>query len=238
MEKETKMKKKMPQVMTTLRRDSIHLPEVYRRASGININGKRIKSLIFTTDVAIITNNNADAVMAVYPFTPSPAVIQALMMASSLPIISGVGGGTTQGLRSANMALLAESVGSMAVIVNAPTPVETIKRIEELVDIPIIMTVVSKYTKIEPLLAAGIDILNISGGKATAEIVRAIRQDYPDLPLIATGGPSEASVLETIAAGANAVTYTPPSTSQLFHQRMKNYREKQAERALQEEEQK
>ena len=33
--------------------------------------GKRIKSLLFSTDVAIIKNTNADAVIAVYPFYPS-----------------------------------------------------------------------------------------------------------------------------------------------------------------------
>ncbi|WP_018659580.1 hypothetical protein [Allofustis seminis] len=234
-EKTPRLRKKVPQVMTNLRRDSIHLPQSIRNASGINVNGKRIKSLIFTTDVAIITNNNADAVLAVYPFTPSPAVIEALMMASSLPIISGVGGGTTQGERSAYMALMAESVGSMAVIVNAPTPIETIRQIEEIVDIPIIMTVVSKYTDIDPLLEAGVDIVNISGGKDTALIVRQLREKYPDLPIIATGGASDESINATIEAGANAITYTPPTTSELFHSRMKGYREKEAQKAAENE---
>ena len=40
-------------------------------------------------------------------------------------------------------------------------------------------------------------------------MVRHIRQTYPDVPIIATGGPTEQSILDVIAAGANAVTYTP-----------------------------
>ena len=47
--------------------------------------GKRIKSLVFSTDLAIIRNVNADAVFAVYPFTPQPVITQALLMAG-LPV--------------------------------------------------------------------------------------------------------------------------------------------------------
>ena len=41
---------------------------------------------------------------------------------------------------------------------------------------------------------------------------------YPNVPLIAFGGKSNDSIRETIAAGANAITYTPPSTQELFQQ--------------------
>ena len=42
----------------------------------------------------------------------------------------------------------------------------------------------------------------------TAKIVRKIREKFPLIPIIATGGPTEESILETIEAGANAITYT------------------------------
>ena len=48
---------------------------------------------------------------------------------------------------------------------------------------------------------------------------------YPNVPLIAFGGKSNDSIRETIAAGANAITYTPPSTQELFQQIMAVYRE-------------
>lgn len=222
-------KKKMPNVLTQLRQGFINVPEVIRRASGININGKRIKSLIFTTDVSIIANNNADAVLAVYPFTPNPSVIQGISISSDLPIMAGVGGGKTQGLRSAYMALFAESLGSMAVVVNNPTPYSTVQMIDDMVDIPIIMTIVSANSDIEGRINAGVDILNVSGGKHTADMVREIREKFPEVPIIATGGPDDESILETIAAGANAITYTPPSTSKLFASRMAEYRENESE---------
>ena len=48
---------------------------------------------------------------------------------------------------------------------------------------------------------------------------------FPDVPILATGGPNDETILKTIRAGANAITYTPPSTYELFQEMMKGYRE-------------
>ena len=78
-----------------LRRVTLKVPECIRDCSGILVFGKRIKSLVFTTDVSIIRNVNADAVIAVYPFTPQPIITHALMLAADIPVIVGVGLGGT-----------------------------------------------------------------------------------------------------------------------------------------------
>ena len=67
--------------------------------------------------------------------------------------------------------------------------------------------------------------MNVSGADRTPSIVAEIRARYPELPVIATGGPTEETILSTIAAGANAITYTPPSNGQLFAKDMHRYRE-------------
>ena len=84
---------------------------------------------------------------------------------------------------------------------------------------------VSEHTDIAGRLAAGADFLNVSGAARTPEIVAEIRRDFPSVPIIATGGPTEESILRTLRAGANAVTYTPPVTGALFSQIMNRYRE-------------
>lgn len=66
--------------------------------------------------------------------------------------------------------------------------------------------------------------MNVSGGKNTAEIVRALRKISKDFPIIATGGPSDETILEVIEAGANAVTYTPLSNGDIFKGMMERYR--------------
>ena len=71
----------------------------------------------------------------------------------------------------------------------------------------------------------GIDFVNVSGADRTPAIVAEIRARYPELPIIATGGPTEETILATIAAGANAITYTPPTNGQLFAKDMHRYRE-------------
>lgn len=214
----------VPEIMTELRKDIVRVPEVIMEASGIKIFGKLIRSIIFTTDIAIIRNTNANAVIAVYPFTPHPAITKSIIEAADIPVFSGVGGGLTQGMRSAYMSLFAEAQGSLGVVLNGPTPVETVHDVCQVVDIPVISTVTSKYSEIDEKLAAGITIINISAGKDTADTVRFLRAKYPELPIIATGGPTEESIKETIEAGANAITYTPPSSGELFSRKMDKYR--------------
>ena len=214
----------IPEIMTELRKDIVKVPEVIMEASGIKIFGKLIRSIIFTTDIAIVRNTNANAVIAVYPFTPHPAITKSIIEAADIPVFSGVGGGLTQGTRSSYMSLFAEAQGSLGVVLNGPTPLETVQEVCQVVDIPVISTVTSKYTEIDEKLEAGIMIINISAGKETAETVRYFREKYPKLPIMATGGPTEESIRETIEAGANAITYTPPSNGELFSQKMEKYR--------------
>ncbi len=215
----------MPKITTELRKDIVKVPKVIRQASGIQIFGKQIRSIIFTTDIAIIRNTNADAVIAVYPFTPHPAITKAIIEAADIPVFSGVGGGFTQGFRSSYMSMFAEAEGSIGVVLNGPTPLKTVEQVCKVIDIPVISTVTSKYTKIDEKLKLGVKVINISAGKKTAETVRYFRERYPELPIIATGGPTDESILETIEAGANAITYTPPSNGELFSKKMQHYRE-------------
>ena len=214
----------IPSVMSDLRQDIVQMPEVIKECSGIRIYGRRIRSILFTTDVSIIANHDADAILAVYPFTPIPAIIKSIMIVASVPVLAGVGGGLTTGVRSANMSLLSESEGAYAVVVNGPTTVETIKEINKVIDIPIIYTVVSDKSDIKSRIEAGVDILNVSCGVETPKVVEKIRKEYPDFPIMATGGPTEESIRQVIAAGANAITYTAPSNGELFKGKMEKYR--------------
>lgn len=214
----------LPEIDGNLRKHMIRVPKVIEQASGIRIFGKLIKSIVFTTDVAIIRNCNASAVIAVYPFTPQPIITHSIINCSDVPVFCGVGGGTTTGKRVTNLAEDAEFQGAVGVVLNAPTPNETIRYLKERVDIPIVITVVSDKTDIEQRLLAGADILNISGAGRTVEIVSGIRSRYPEVPIIATGGPTDESIISTIEAGANAVTFTPPSTGEIFKRMMTKYR--------------
>ena len=202
----------------------LEVPEVIRKASGIVILGKRIKSLLFTTDVAVIKNTNADAIMSVYPFTPQPIITQSLIAASDVPVFCGVGGGTTTGKRVINLALDAEFKGAIAVVLNSPTKNDILQGVRDTIDIPIVITVISILDDFEERIRSGATIFNVSGARETPEIVRKIREKYPDFPIIATGGPTEKSILETIEAGANAITYTPPSNMEIMKKLMDKYR--------------
>ena len=100
-------KKTSPNVESRLRHNILKMPQEVYAASGIVINGRRLKSFVFTTDLAIIRNCDADAVFAVYPFTPQQAISDAIIKASYIPVFCGVGGGTTHGVRSRNSPVMA-----------------------------------------------------------------------------------------------------------------------------------
>lgn len=200
------------------------LPLSRYQARGIVVNGRRIKSLVFTTDLAIIRNCDADAVFAVYPFTPQSAISHALINGSYIPVFCG-GGGTTKGLRTLSLAQDAEGQGAMGIVLNAPISDLNLLAVTKVVDIPVIITVVSEETDIAARLASGASILNVAAGPGTAALVQKIRRDFPEVPIIASGGNTEESIQATIAAGANAITFTPPSTAELFKSMMAKYRE-------------
>ena len=219
------MAKQVPSYTGTLRNHSLTIPACVSECSGIRIFGRRIKSLAFSTDVAIIKNINADAIIAVYPFTPQAGITQAIIGVSDVPVFVGVGGGLTKGQRSAQIAAFAEHQGAFGVVCNSFMDEDTIRMIKETVEIPVVYTVVSEKIDLERKLATGLDFINVSGADRTPQIVAEIRQRYPELPIIATGGPTEDSIRATIQAGANAITYTPPSNGQLFAKDMRRYRQ-------------
>ncbi len=220
-----KEEKFIPLVETKLRHGILKMPEVIRKASGILIYGRRIKSLVFTTDLAIIKNCDADAVFAVYPFTPQQAISDAIIKASYIPVFCGVGGGTTKGIRTVGLAKDVESQGAMGVVLNAPITNANLAMVSKAIDIPTVITVVNENTDIAARFEAGAAILNVAGAQKTPAIVRKIRESFPTVPIIASGGNTPELILETIEAGANAITFTPPSPAVLFKEMMAKYRE-------------
>lgn len=215
----------IPRYEGELRKHILRVPPIIRECSGIVIFGRRIKSIAFTTDLCIVRNMDADAVLAVYPFTPQPIITQALLLAADIPVFAGVGGGLTTGSRVCTLAGYAELQGAAGVVMNAPTSNEILSEVARITDIPTIITIVNDQVDFRSRMEAGAAIFNVAAGSQTPALVRKIRAELPDIPLIATGGPTDESIRETIQAGANAISWTPPPTASLFKESMAAYRE-------------
>ena len=227
MDMDNKTRRYIPSVETNLRRHVQMMPEAAYRCSGINIMGRRIKSLMFTTDVAIIRNNNAEAVMAVYPFTPELSITRAILDVAPVPVFVGVGGGITSGPRAIEIAFQAELHGAFGVVVNAPMQNDVIKAMAEYVDIPIVTTIASINDDVLGKIEAGARILNVAGGKRTPELVREVRKKVGnEFPIIATSGHTDEHIMATINAGANALSYTPKTSPEILEEIMNGYRQK------------
>ena len=216
---------KIPSFGSRLRKNIVAVPEIIQNCSGINVFGQVLKSFIFSTDVAVIRNTNANAIIAVYPFTPQPVISNALILAADKPIFCGVGGGLTTGVRSLELGIHAEFQGAMGVVLNKPTPNALISDLKAKIDIPVVITIVSEKDDIKGRIKAGVDIFNVSGANKTADIIKRIKDINPDVAILATGGKSDETILEAIAAGANAISFTPPTTGELFKEIMNRYRE-------------
>ena len=191
-------KKASPNVESRLRHNILKMPQEVYQASGIVINGRRLKSFVFTTDLAIIRNCDADAVFAVYPFTPQQAISDAIIKASYIPVFCGVGGGTTHGVRTLNLARDVESQGAMGVVLNSPISDLNLLAVSRVVDIPVIITVTKEDTNIRSRIEAGASILNVACSTDTPRIVKKIRDEFPDVPIIASGGKTGESISATV----------------------------------------
>ncbi|MBR3157942.1 MAG: hypothetical protein IKF14_02450 [Atopobiaceae bacterium] len=201
------------------------VPSCIEACGGVSIKGRVIKSLAYTTDVAVVRNCNGDAIFAVYPFTGEPVITQALMTVAQQPMFVGVGGGTTAGGRVVELAMTAEMQGVAGVVLNGPSTPETMESVMSVVDIPVIATVLDDTYEVDLKVLAGAAILNVAAGRRTAEVVAAIRERHPEMPIIASGGKTEESILATIEAGADAVVWTPPTAQELQWEMMGRYRE-------------
>lgn len=196
---------------------ALHVPQVMNECSGIEIAGHVIRSLVFSTDVAVICHCDADAVLAVYPFPSHPIVNNALITASERPVFVGVGGGVTAGERSVDLASFAEMQGVFAVVLNATAHVETVKQVVEHVDVPVVATVFELDETTKQRIAAGVSVVNVAAGHDTPQVVAQVRAAYPDMPIMASAGPSEQTAAVTLAAGADALTWTPPNIQDIEH---------------------
>lgn len=188
-------KKTSPRIEGQLRHNILKLPQSVYNATGIVVNGRRIKSFVFTTDLAIIRNCDADAVFAVYPFTPQQAISDAIIKASYIPVFCGVGGGTTSGMRTVGLAKDVECQGAMGVVLNAPITNLNLRAVAMAVDIPVIITVTKEDTDVAERIRNGASILNVACAAQTPRVVQKIRREFPEVPIIATGGRTEARLL-------------------------------------------
>lgn len=203
----------------------IEMPPLIYQVEGIRVFGRTLRSFLFSTDIALIRNTNADAVLAMYPFATQPAIHRALLQVADMPVFVGIGSAGMPEDRLIRTAQDAEASGAAGIVVGAHVTNQTLSRLKKLLDVPLVATVASEKEDFERRAENGADILNISGAQRTPAIVHTVKTTLPYVPVIATGGPTEATILETVKAGADAISFTPPSISDIFSKQMEIFRD-------------
>ena len=215
-----------PSYSGKLRNHMLMVPECINECSGIRIFGRTIKSFVFSTDVATIASVNADAVIAVYPFTPQPRIVRAVISVADMPCSAASAAASRLARRSVAQAMELSTAALTALCSTRPFRRISCATSSRTFDIPVVATIVSATQDTEARIAAGVDILNVSAASETPQLVAALRERHPEIPIIATGGPKDETIRKTIAAGANAITYTPPDNGVLLAEIMHAHRER------------
>ena len=206
-----------------LRKAALRMPDEIEEASGFTLFGRRIKSLIYTTDVAVIRNSNADAVFAVYPFTPQPAITQALLTVAECPVFVGVGGGTTTGKRSVQMAAVSEMQARRAAWSTPPLLPRWSSTSPTSPTSPSSPRSFAATTMLTPRCAPEPRFSTSPPAKTRPRSCASCASTIQPAAHRA-GRKTPESIRETIAAGANAIIWTPPSAQQLQTDMMQRYR--------------
>ena len=206
---------KMKAIEGKFRKACVLVPPEADAAPGLSIFGRKVRSLVFSTDLSIICNCNADAVFAIYPFTCQPSITAALVKASGRPVFTGIAGMVTKGMRLAALAVASEMQGAFGVVMNSTVLPEDIAMVAAAVNIPVVLTIVKFNPEIKEKIESGAAIVNVAAGKNTPDIVTQLRAAYPHLPIIASSGKTGEAMRATIEAGADAVTWVPPSIQEL-----------------------
>lgn len=216
---------RMKEYENSLRTFLIEMPPLIYQVEGIRVFGRTLRSFIFSTDIAVLRNTNADGALAMYPFATQPLIHRSLLQSADLPVFVGIGSVGMSDNKVMICAQDAEAAGATGIVVGPQIAPEMITRLKKQIDIPLVATVASGKEDLERRIDSGVDILNVSAAKDTPEIVRLAKSRYPYMPVIATGGPNDASILETIKAGADAISFTPPSIAEIFSKQMEIFRE-------------
>ena len=203
---------------------SLRVPARMAECPGIPVGDRIVRSFLFSTDVAVICHCDADAVLAVYPFTGHPKIMRALLAAAPCPVFTGVGGSATPPARSLELAKAAKAIGMAGVVVNSLVDISAVRAISAEVDIPLVLTIYELRDVMREKIEAGAGIVNVAAGKMTPQVVSQVREAYPPLRIMASGGHTDATIAATVASGADAVSWTPPNIQDIEHDLMNRTR--------------
>ena len=82
-------------------------------------------------------------------------------------------------------------------VLNSPISDLNLLAVSRVVDIPVIITVTKEDTNIQSRIDSGASILNVACSTDTPRVVAKIRERFPDVPIIASGGKTGESISAT-----------------------------------------
>ncbi|SMO51658.1 hypothetical protein [Gracilimonas mengyeensis] len=208
----------------TLSAKKFEIPESITHSPGIRFGDHLIKSVLLSTDLSYIQSLHADAVMIMNPFEKSSKLDKVIIDFSNKPVFCDAGGGFLREEQTIQSAKTAFEIGASGVVISKPTSPDIIARIRKEITGKLIYTVMYDGEEVEELADAGVDVFNIATGEYTAESVAKVKELVPNVPVMASGGPYDSTILETIEMGADAIVFNPPTATEILRSVFDEYR--------------
>lgn len=205
--------------------NNFKIPDVSDESPGIHFGDRLVRSVLLTADVSYIHHLETDAVLGISPFDPSSSVNLALTSFCKKPVFCDIGGSYRHRKKAVELANEAEDAGAAGIVISRPVAPEVVGYIRERTSGNLIYTVMYLEDDIAGVIDAGVDMLNISTGKTTAETIEEIRQHFSEIPIMASGGPFESTIRETIRMGADAIVYNPPTAAEMLRSIFDDFRD-------------
>ncbi|MHC5354344.1 hypothetical protein ACYSNX_09205 [Myroides sp. LJL115] len=121
------------------------------------------------------------------------------------------------------MAVEAEQLGVSTVIVNQPFKNLDILKIKQRISIPIISSVSSLNFTFKERFESEVSFFNIMGRKNTIHIIDYLRENFPDIPFVWTGGKTMSNLSEVLDKKVYRVVLTSPPNGDLFKKSKAKY---------------
>ncbi|HCE57576.1 MAG TPA: hypothetical protein DER09_07120 [Prolixibacteraceae bacterium] len=184
-------------------------PKLLSSPEGFKLNGKLVRTVLFSCDEYEISKTDADAILSHFYFIPGNEKLKRILSIPEKPAIISIDYAfiTTSGVLS--LAKKLESFGAAGLYAGRKFPVDMLNKICSECTLPVFAASDADIGEITSKINAGAYALCISGKDISTELIRLLHQSFPGNPVLAMCNKSEKQMQNSVISGIDAVIFQP-----------------------------
>lgn len=184
-------------------------PEFLSSAKGFRLKNRLVHAILYTRDKLNMKTTNADAIMTNFFLIPGGKRARSMLLKTGRPFIFPVHFRFIFLLGLSNLIKKLEISGAAGLFVAGWLPDEILKKLCKQASLPVISATAPRLDKIFSKIEAGAYAVCLPGKYVSKKMIRILHESYPFVPVIASCGRSEDSMLSCLKSGVDAVMYRP-----------------------------